>query len=282
MAIQDERFDALMAQGFFGTNDDMMLQWAKAAGATSNHINDAVLEALLLNGATTPNLSDAWVEYLNSIGLTGTRNDMELGFWEAGGVIDPTPPVDKHWDRVQDKSDPTLFDDLNTLIDSLEATGVWDQLIDLSVIHTSAVDSLLGLKGLLDSTPVGNPFFSVGTGFVVGNDGANRYINTNIFSGQTVQATTQAVTQLAGHHIFIDDQFESRDHENEETGAIDISGFVYRFSASAVDSGALGSMGAEDDIENNFVLSNISAVLSEYTLSNGTVTAPAMVQRCSR
>ena len=83
------RFDALRAQGFTGCINDMLLQWAHDAGATSGHINDAILEALLIHGATTPCLSDAWYEYLILQGYSGHRDDMDLSFWEDGGIIAP-------------------------------------------------------------------------------------------------------------------------------------------------------------------------------------------------
>ena len=86
--LTDARFEALRALGYTGTTNDMLLQW------------------LQFNGATSPCLPDAWLEYLNSIeilgaigqrndrwyqllglaGYTGQLNDRELAFWEGGGA----------------------------------------------------------------------------------------------------------------------------------------------------------------------------------------------------
>lgn len=253
MAIQDSRFDSLRAQGFTGANDDMMLQWAQAAGATSNHVNDAVLEALLLNGATTACLSDAWVEYLISIGGNGTRNDMEDAFWESGGIIDPVPPippdpVQDHLDRVSDTSDATWVTDITTLIDTLVALGIWDKLTDLSVPHNNSADSLLGIKGTQDSTAINAPEFNRAFGFRVGNDGQNRFIDTNI--------------RRVVNPLVIDNDA--------------MSGFVYRVASSLATAGLLGSMGSRDNGDDAFIIGIIDATNSFASMGNAgnTVTSP--------
>ncbi len=248
MAIQDSRFDSLRAQGFTGSNDDMMLQWAKAAGAVSNHTNDAVLEALLLNGATTPNLSDAWVEYLVSIGGNGTRNDMELLFWESGGVISPpspSSPFDDHWARVQDKSDPTLGTHLSTLFDELILKGIWDQLTDLCVFHSSASDSLLGLKGVVDSVNINDCAFDEIQGFFCGDDGQDRYIDTGIAKAKPVPGM---------------------DDDN-------MSAFMYRQDRSDSAAGAIGSMGSIDGGTNALALAIASNTNGNYTAGTAVPTA---------
>lgn len=250
MAIQDSRFNSLRAQGFTGTNDDMMLQWAQAAGATSNHVNDAVLEALLLNGATTPCLSDAWVEYLISIGGDGTRNDMEDAFWVSGGeivppVIPPDDPVGDHWARVSDQSDATLLTHLTALIDELVLKGIWDQLTDLCVLHTNAADSLLGLKGVADSTNFNSCAFIQDQGFFCGDDTQDRYIDTGI----------RKAVPVAG----VDDD--------------DMSCFMYRFDRSDNITGSLGSMGSRDGGDNVLSLSIQNNNNNDYSVGTVGVTA---------
>jgi len=247
MAIQDERFTALRAQGFTGTNNDMLVQWAQAAGATSNQINDAVLEALLLNGATSPNLNDAWVEYLNSIGLTGARNDMELGFWESGGVIAPVPPltpIEAHWARVQDKSDPTLLTHLTTLFNALIANGSWDKLTDLCVLHSSADDSLLGLKGVVDSVDVNHAAFIADQGYFAGDDNQDRMIDTGIAKN----------TPIAG----MDDD--------------SMSAFFYRFDRTDGVTGDLGVIGARDG-NDALELAILDNTENDFTAGNSSVSA---------
>lgn len=101
-AYSDCKFEALRALGHAGSVSDMLIQWAQSLGATANQTNDAVLEALLLNGASSPTLIDAWFEALRSSGYAGSRRDMETEFWCVGGglfgpivipdgsIIDPT------------------------------------------------------------------------------------------------------------------------------------------------------------------------------------------------
>lgn len=89
--LNDSRWQALRDLGFTGSTNDMLVQWAQSLGASSDHINDAILEALLLNGAVTKTLTDAWYEFLISKGYTGARNDMEAQFW-FDQVIPPVPP----------------------------------------------------------------------------------------------------------------------------------------------------------------------------------------------
>ncbi len=86
--LNDCRYDALIAQGFTGHTNDMLLAWAQSNGATSNQLNDALLETLIINGATSEALNDAWYEALGLLGIMGARNDRELAFWcDSGGIF---------------------------------------------------------------------------------------------------------------------------------------------------------------------------------------------------
>ena len=85
--INDLKYEALIASGFTGHISEMMLQWAQSYGATANQTNDAILEALILAGATSENIPDAWFEVLGNLGHTGTINDMLNEFWSYGGGL---------------------------------------------------------------------------------------------------------------------------------------------------------------------------------------------------
>lgn len=79
---QDCMYDALRLQGFTGANSDMLRAWAVANGGFARDVQLAVLQALQANGATSNELSQAWVEALESIGISGqSLPDMENEFW---------------------------------------------------------------------------------------------------------------------------------------------------------------------------------------------------------
>lgn len=116
--------------------------------------------------------------------------DIILAYTTARGVapdpppVIPTPEFDAHWARVVDKSNATLEADLRALFTSLIDSGVYALLDDLCVIHSSAADSLLGLKGFQDSAlPVGQePLFDVNEGFITraASDGGGAWVDTVI------------------------------------------------------------------------------------------------------
>ena len=95
-------YSSLGTQGYTGSLNDRLYQWAVANGATSNNLNDATLQALLSNGATSTNINDAWIEALASVGIETTNiNDSMLSFWVAGGVFAATPVEWSTGDTVQ-------------------------------------------------------------------------------------------------------------------------------------------------------------------------------------
>ena len=85
--ITDARFDALRAQGFTGATNDLLLQWLKANGATSNALPDAWKEMLEAQGYTYGSRNDSWYALLGDLGYTGALNDRELAFWSDGGTL---------------------------------------------------------------------------------------------------------------------------------------------------------------------------------------------------
>lgn len=89
--LNDARFQALLDQGFTGATNDMMVPWLQLNGATSSNINDAWLEMLVFQGFSG-HRNDAWYALLGSLGYTGQLNDRELAFWADGGTLVPPPP----------------------------------------------------------------------------------------------------------------------------------------------------------------------------------------------
>lgn len=83
----DNKYAALIAQGFSGNITEMMLQWAQAYGATDNQTNLAILQALQASGATSGDITDAWNEVLILYGYSGSRLDMKNQFWSDGGYL---------------------------------------------------------------------------------------------------------------------------------------------------------------------------------------------------
>lgn len=83
-ALSDVRFDALRGAAFTGATSDMLLQFLHDGGATSPAVPDAWEQYLALKGYPVTGKyqrSDAWFEYLGSLGYTGNMNDREMLFW---------------------------------------------------------------------------------------------------------------------------------------------------------------------------------------------------------
>jgi len=141
--LNDCRYDALIAQGFTGHTNDMLLAWAQAGGATSNQLNDALLEYLLLNGATSNCLTDAWYEALGSLGLTGARNDRELSFWcDLGGAFDAS--LTGGWTGLENCGGPITQTPINL-------TGGWTGLENCGgSINVKQINLTGGWTGLED------------------------------------------------------------------------------------------------------------------------------------
>jgi len=75
-------YDSLRLRGYTGTVTDMLLQYYKYNGATSNSIQDAESEYLVLKGFTTGTNTDKWYAYLRSLSYTGTVSDMLFNYWK--------------------------------------------------------------------------------------------------------------------------------------------------------------------------------------------------------
>lgn len=94
--LSDARFEALRGQGFLGATNDMLLAWLQDNGATSPCLPDAWKEVLdAIQPGPPGNRSDQWFEwlFLNGYGAPNKQlNDMEIDFWEAGGLLVPKPP----------------------------------------------------------------------------------------------------------------------------------------------------------------------------------------------
>lgn len=79
--VNNSRRAALKAKGYFGRENEMLLSWAQDNGAESDDLQDALIEMLQLNGATSHNLNAAWTEVFKCLGLSGSREEMEVIFW---------------------------------------------------------------------------------------------------------------------------------------------------------------------------------------------------------
>lgn len=75
-------YDSLRLRGYTGTVTDMLLQYYKANGATSNSLQDAESEFLILKGFTLGSNTDKWYAYLRSLSFTGTVTDMLFNYWK--------------------------------------------------------------------------------------------------------------------------------------------------------------------------------------------------------
>jgi len=75
-------YDSLRLRGYTGTVTDMLLQYYKTNGATSNSLQDAESEFLILKGFTSGSNTDKWYAYLRSLSFTGTVTDMLFNYWK--------------------------------------------------------------------------------------------------------------------------------------------------------------------------------------------------------
>ena len=92
-SLTDNRFNSLRSQGFTGSTSDMILQWLKANGATSNSIPDAWSEMLVSKGVS-PIRTEGWWELLDQMAPSDvgrSMSDLNCWFWsEGGGSFDDT------------------------------------------------------------------------------------------------------------------------------------------------------------------------------------------------
>ena len=87
--LSDIRFEKLRALGYIGSISDMTLAWLQDNGATSNQISDAWVEVLdSFPLGLTGSRNDKWFELLGLVGYSGSLNDRELAFW-SGPVNGP-------------------------------------------------------------------------------------------------------------------------------------------------------------------------------------------------
>jgi hypothetical protein len=93
-SLNDLRRAALLAQGYSGDNNGMVIKWLLDNGADATgpqHINDLWRSFLIFQGFTPAldyQYNDAFYAFLGAQGYTnGDRNGREIEFWRAGGVI---------------------------------------------------------------------------------------------------------------------------------------------------------------------------------------------------
>ena len=70
------------------------LSYYQSGGATSDDIQDAEREFLLLQGASPAHNQDMWFELLRTLGYSGTVPDMLYEFWEVDGGLILTINID--------------------------------------------------------------------------------------------------------------------------------------------------------------------------------------------
>jgi hypothetical protein len=80
--VTNSIYDSLQLRGYTGTVTDMLLQYYKANGATSNSLQDAESQFLFLKGYTLGSNTDKWYAYLRSLSFTGTVTDMLFDYWK--------------------------------------------------------------------------------------------------------------------------------------------------------------------------------------------------------
>jgi hypothetical protein len=93
-SLNDLRRAALLAQGYTGHNNDMVILWLLDNGADATgpqHINDLWRSFLIFQGFTPVSdydYNDAFYAFLGAQGyLNGDRNGREIEFWRDGGII---------------------------------------------------------------------------------------------------------------------------------------------------------------------------------------------------
>ncbi len=80
--------DILSATGGPTVNEGL-LSYYQTNGATSDDLQDAELEFLeaLVVPVTAGSLQDMWMEFLGVQGFTGALDDRRAAFWANGGII---------------------------------------------------------------------------------------------------------------------------------------------------------------------------------------------------
>ena len=86
--INEVRYTALVAQGFTGQINQMILAWLQDSGATSDQLTDAWGEMLAVLGFPGQR-NTAWFDFLGSLGFSGALPERENDFWDNGGILVP-------------------------------------------------------------------------------------------------------------------------------------------------------------------------------------------------
>lgn len=73
----------LRSLGYTAPMNNAFLAWLLARGATTPMLQKAELEYLVGKGFTSGALNDRWIAYLRSLTYTGSREDMEVKFWQG-------------------------------------------------------------------------------------------------------------------------------------------------------------------------------------------------------
>ena len=78
------KFEKLRSLGYTGSINEMTLAWLHDNGASSPSLPDAWIEYLaIVYPQGSGNRTDDWYNYLGSLGYTGAISDREAEFWTA-------------------------------------------------------------------------------------------------------------------------------------------------------------------------------------------------------
>lgn len=118
--VNDKKLESLQTSlSVTGGNiDDHEIAWLQSHGATSDQINEAWREVMLLNGASSPNVNDAAKEFLDTIGTPyGHITDSWWWFWTQIGDIGAGIGVDN---LLLETGDNLLLEDVGDFVLVLE------------------------------------------------------------------------------------------------------------------------------------------------------------------
>lgn len=86
--MSDLRIETLRGLGYTGSLQDMLIDFYKDHGATSDQLNDAEYQFLESTGISKPfNINDGWGRYLSALGYTGSTQDKSEKYWAASAAV---------------------------------------------------------------------------------------------------------------------------------------------------------------------------------------------------
>lgn len=108
--------------------------------------------------------------------------------------LSPITEVVTHHNRIN-PTDQAIYGRIQTVIESIISAGLWDNVIQLCIIHDTAADSLLDIKGNVDALNTIGCTFTAGQGFTIN---ATDYINSNY-----IPSNHDNVLHPSSHNAFV-------------------------------------------------------------------------------